>query len=174
MIAYEQLIRIMPYAKQRADKFIDPLNAAMKEFDISENGIREAAFLAQIAHESGELRYVEELATGEAYERRDDLGNIYNGDGVKYKGRGLIQLTGRSNYAECGEALGLDLIACPELLEEPANACRSAAWFWQSHGCNELADKHDFLRITKRINGGTNGWHERWKYYQKALQVIGE
>ena len=93
---------------------------------------------------------------------------------IKYKGRGLIQLTGRANYAECGEALGLDLIACPELLEEPVNACRSAAWFWQSHGCNELADKHDFLRITKRINGGTNGWHDRWKYYQKALQVIGE
>ena len=174
VIAYEQLIRIMPYAKQRADKFIDPLNAAMKEFDISDNGIREAAFLAQIAHESGELRYVEELATGEAYEGRDDLGNLYTGDGIKYKGRGLIQLTGRANYAECGEALGLDLIACPELLEEPVNACRSAAWFWQTHGCNELADKHDFLRITKRINGGTNGWHERWKYYQKALQVIGE
>ena len=174
VIAYEQLIRIMPYAKQRADKFIDPLNAAMKEFDISENGIREAAFLAQIAHESGELRYVEELATGEAYEGRDDLGNLYNGDGVKYKGRGLIQLTGRANYEACGEALGLDLIACPELLEEPANACRSAAWFWQTHGLNELADKHDFLRITKRINGGTNGWHDRWKYYQKALQVIGE
>ena len=65
VIAYDQLIRIMPYAKQRADKFIDPLNDAMREFDISENGIREAAFLAQIAHESGELRYVEELATGE-------------------------------------------------------------------------------------------------------------
>ena len=174
VIAYDQLIRIMPYAKQRADKFIDPLNAAMKEFDISENGIREAAFLAQIAHESGELRYVEELATGEAYEGRDDLGNLYTGDGIKYKGRGLIQLTGRANYEACGEALGLDLIACPELLEEPENACRSAAWFWQTHGLNELADKHDFLRITKRINGGTNGWHERWKYYQKALQVIGE
>lgn len=164
----------MPYAKQRADKFIDPLNEAMKEFNISENGIREAAFLAQIAHESGELRYVEELASGEAYEGRDDLGNVYAGDGIKYKGRGLIQLTGRSNHETCGEALGLDLIGCPELLEEPVNACRSAAWFWETHGCNELADKHDFLRITKRINGGTNGWHDRWKYYQRALQVIGE
>ena len=174
MISFDQLVRIMPYAKQRADKFIEPLNAAMKEFDISENGIREAAFLAQIAHESGELRYVEELATGEAYEGRDDLGNLYNGDGVKYKGRGLIQLTGRANYEACGEALGLDLIACPELLEEPENACRSAAWFWQSRGLNDLADRHQFLLITKIINGGTNGWHERWKYYQKALQVIGE
>ena len=174
VISYDQLVRIMPYAKQRADRFIEPLNVAMKEFDIDENGLREAAFLAQIAHESGELRYVEELATGEAYEGRDDLGNLYTGDGVRYKGRGLIQLTGRGNYEECGEALGLDLIGCPELLEEPVNACRSAAWFWHSHGLNELADKQDFLRITKRINGGTNGWHERQKYYQRALEVIGE
>ena len=174
MISYDQLVRIMPYAKQRADKFIDPLNAAMSEFDISENGLREAAFLAQIAHESGELRYVEELASGSAYEGRDDLGNLYSGDGVKYKGRGLIQLTGRSNYEACGEALGLDLVGCPELLEEPINACRSAAWYWQSRGLNDLADRHQFLRITKVINGGTNGWNDRLKYYQRALDVIGE
>jgi len=179
VISYDQLVRIMPYAKQRADKFIDPLNEAMKVFDISETGLREAAFLAQIAHESGELRYLEELASGEAYDIGKlavKLGNTpYNDDdGEKYKGRGLIQLTGRANYEACGEAIGLDLIAYPELLEDPLNACRSAAWFWQTHGLNELADKHDFLRITKRINGGTNGWHERWKYYQRALQVIGE
>src|SRR5574343_870691 len=174
MISFDQLVRIMPYAKQRADRFIDPLNAAMSEFDISENGLREAAFLAQIAHESGELRYVEELASGSAYEGRDDLGNLYSGDGVKYKGRGLIQLTGRSNYEACGEALGLDLVGCPELLEEPINACRSAAWYWQSRGLNDLADRHQFLRITKVINGGTNGWNDRLKYYQRALDVIGE
>ena len=76
MISFDQLVRIMPYAKQRADKFIDPLNAAMKEFDISENGLREAAFLAQIAHESAELKYCEEIASGSAYEGRDDLGNM--------------------------------------------------------------------------------------------------
>lgn len=174
MISFDQLVRIMPYAKQRADRFIDPLNAAMKEFDISENGLREAAFLAQIAHESGELRYVEEIASGSAYEGRDDLGNLYTGDGVRYKGRGLIQITGRHNYEECGRYLGVDLVEEPERLEEPELACRSAAWFWQSHGLNELADKQDFLRITKRINGGTNGWHERQKYYQRALEVIGE
>lgn len=174
MISHGQLVRIMPYAKQRADRFIEPLNAAMKEFDISENGLREAAFLAQIAHESGELRYVEEIASGDAYDGRDDLGNLAPGDGVKYKGRGLIQLTGRHNYAACGEALELDLVGCPELLEEPINACRSAAWFWHSRGLNDLADRHQFLRITKVINGGTNGWHDRWKYYQRALEVIGE
>ena len=174
MISYDQLVRIMPYAKQRADRFIDPLNAAMKEFDIDRNGLREAAFLAQIAHESGELRYVEELASGSAYEGRDDLGNVYAGDGIRYKGRGLIQLTGRANYEECSKYLGVDLVEEPERLEEPELACRSAAWFWQSRGLNELADKHDFLRITKRINGGTTGWHDRWKYYQRALQVIGE
>lgn len=174
MISYDQLVRIMPYAKQRADKFIDPLNAAMKEFDISENGLREAAFLAQIAHESGELRYVEELASGEAYEGRDDLGNLYAGDGIKYKGRGLIQLTGRSNYEECGRNLGVDLVDDPERLEEPELACRSAAWFWQSHGLNELADDQAFAKITRRINGGVNGWNERLKYYRRALDVIGE
>ena len=174
MISFDQLVRIMPYAKQRADKFIDPLNTAMKEFDISENGLREAAFLAQIAHESGELRYVEELASGDAYEGRDDLGNLAPGDGVRYKGRGLIQLTGRHNYEACGEALELDLVACPELLEEPINACRSAAWYWHSRGLNDLADRHQFLRITKVINGGTNGWNDRLKYYQRALDVIGE
>lgn len=174
MISFDQLVRIMPYAKQRADRFIDPLNAAMKEFDISENGLREAAFLAQIAHESGELRYVEEIASGSAYEGRDDLGNLAPGDGVRYKGRGLIQITGRHNYEECGRYLGVDLVEEPERLEEPELACRSAAWFWQSHGLNELADKQDFLRITKKINGGTNGWNERQKYYQRALEVIGE
>ena len=173
MISFDQLVRIMPYAKQRADKYLDALNAAMSEFGISENGLREAAFLAQIAHESGELRYVEELASGEAYEARDDLGNVVCGDGVRFKGRGLIQITGRANYEECGKFLGVDLLEEPERLEEPVLACRSAAWFWQSRGLNELADKQDFLRITRKINGGTNGWADRQKYYQRALDAIG-
>lgn len=155
-------------------KFLPHLNEAMSEFCISENGLREAAFIAQVMHESARFRYVEELASGDAYEGRDDLGNLAPGDGVKYKGRGLIQLTGRHNYEACGEALELDLVGCPELLEEPINACRSAAWFWQAHGLNDLADRHQLLRITRIINGGTNGWTERQKYYQRALEVIGE
>ena len=173
MITLEELHEIMPHAKvARLEMFIGPLNDAMQEFDISATVERETAFLAQIAHESGETRYVHEIASGEAYEGRKDLGNTQPGDGVRFKGRGLIQITGRSNYSDCGDALGLDLIARPELLEEPINACRSAAWFWSEHGLNELADKDDFLLITKRINGGTNGYADRIAYYNRAKSAL--
>jgi putative chitinase len=100
------------------------------------------------------------------------LGNKVNGDGFKYRGRGLIQVTGRANYAACGEALGLDLINRPELLEQPQYAAMSAAWFWSFRGLNTLADQSDFLKITKRINGGTNGLADRQALYDKALKVL--
>lgn len=172
MITKEELVRIVPSSARRADTFIDPLNAAMLEFDIS-NPMREAAFIAQIAHESGSFHYVRELASGAAYEGRLDLGNTELGDGETFRGRGLIQITGRANYAACGEALDLNLLDNPTLLEEPVNACRSAAWFWQKHGLNELADDGKFLLITKRINGGTNGYAERLAFYQLALKEMG-
>ena len=163
---------IMPYAKARIPSFIAPLNAAMQEYHIN-SPLRQAAFIAQIAHESGELRYVKEIASGAAYEGRKDLGNTQPGDGMRYKGRGLIQITGRNNYAECSKAMGVDLITNPELLETNDLACRSAAWFWASRGLNDLADKGDFDRITKRINGGTNGLKERQAYYAKAMLFLG-
>lgn len=172
MVTADDLKRIMPHAGSRADKFVDPLNSAMREFAI-DTIMREVAFLAQIAHESGELRYVRELASGEAYEGRSDLGNTQPGDGVRFKGRGLIQITGRANYAACGTALGLDLLAHPELLEETVNACRSAAWFWQSRGLNELADKGDFKLITRRINGGYTHYQERLAFLERAKEVLG-
>lgn len=172
MISLSELHTIMPYAGHRADAFIDPLNDAMHEFEIDATPLREAAFLAQIAHESGSLQFTRELASGAAYEGRKDLGNTEPGDGIRYKGRGLIQITGRSNYLDCGTALGLDLIGEPELLESPENASRSAGWFWETHGLNELADKGDFLLITKRINGGTNGYQERVAYYDRAKGAI--
>ena len=171
MITLDELKRIMPHAGARADYFLEPLNDAMQEFEINSN-VREAAFLSQIAHESGSLRYVKEIASGDAYEGRQDLGNTVDGDGRRFKGRGLIQITGRTNYAQCGAGLGLDLLAYPELLEETANACRSAAWFWKSRGLNELADKGDFKLITKRINGGYNGYQDRLSYYERAQQVL--
>ena len=162
----------MPFAKARIPSFVAPLNGAMHEFHIN-SPIRQAAFIAQIAHESGELRYVEEIASGIAYEYRKDLGNTQPGDGMKFKGRGLIQITGRNNYHECGKALGVDLITNPELLETNDLACRSAAWFWASHGLNDLADKGDINRICRRINGGLNGLSDRMAYYAKAMLYLG-
>lgn len=171
MISLEELKRIMPHAK-RAEEFYPHLIEAMAEFEIN-TPARAASFLAQIAHESGSLKYVREIAGGIAYEGRKDLGNTHPGDGQKYRGRGLIQITGRSNYRDCGLALGVDLVDSPELLESPEMACRSAAWFWYAKNLNELADKGDFLLITKRINGGTNGYKDRLAYYERAQQVLG-
>lgn len=171
MLTTEQLLKIMPYAKARATTFIDGLNATMDEFDIN-TPARKAAFLAQVGHESIQLRYVKELASGDAYEGRKDLGNTQVGDGVRYKGRGLIQITGRANMLTCGTALGLDLITHPELLEQPLNACRSAGWFWSTHGLNALADNGDFERITRRINGGTNGYADRLALFAVAQRVL--
>ena len=172
MLDEATLLKIMPHAKSRVQEFLEPLNAAMREFHIN-TPVRQAAFLAQIAHESGELRYVEEIASGIAYEYRKDLGNTQPGDGMKFKGRGLIQITGRNNYHECGKALGVDLITNPELLETNDLACRSAAWFWASRGLNGLSDRGDFERITKRINGGLNGYQERLAYHARAKTALG-
>ena len=171
MITIEQLKQIMPHARSRADEFLEPLNSAMDLYNIN-TPQRQAAFLAQIAHESAELRYVEEIASGTAYEGRTDLGNTDPGDGVKFKGRGLIQITGRANYASCGRALELDLLEDPGLLEQPENACLSAAWFWMTHGCNELADADNFRKITLRINGGLNGQENRLAYWKLAKEAI--
>lgn len=171
VVTADQLKRILPLAGARADTFCSPLNAAMAEFGIT-TPARQAAFIAQVAHESGQFRYVREIASGQAYEGRADLGNTFKGDGVRFKGRGLIQVTGRANYKACGAALGLDLVMFPELLEQPMYACRSAAWFWKSHGLNELADAGDQVKITRRINGGTNGLAERLAYFEIARKVI--
>lgn len=171
-VSYEQLVSIMPLAKKRAMTFLEPLNAAMKEFGI-DTPARQAAFLAQIAHESGQLVYVKELASGTAYEGRKDLGNTMPGDGPKFKGRGLIQCTGKINYTACMLALGIDCLTHPELLETPENACRSAGWFWSTHKLSELADAGDFKRITKIINGGYNGLAEREAFYAAAKHTLG-
>jgi putative chitinase len=168
VIDLDILRAICPLTKTTVlEPFVDPLNATMTEFEI-DNVQRETMFLAQLAHESGGFHYVREIASGAAYEYRADLGNTKPGDGVLFKGRGLIQITGRINYERCGVALGLDLIAQPELLESPENAARSAGWFWWAHECNELADAADFLHITRRINGGLNGYPDRQAYLKRA------
>lgn len=155
----------------RIARFVPHLNSTCEEFDIKTlTQIR--MFLAQIGHESGQLRYVKELASGEAYEGRRDLGNTSPGDGVRYKGRGLIQITGKRNYVLLSLGLGLPLLENPELLEEDENACRSAGWFWYNNNLNSLADKGLFETVTRRINGGMNGYADRYKLYQRAMEVI--
>jgi putative chitinase len=156
---------------KRVDRFLPHLNATLDEFEIN-TPQRIRMFLAQIGHESGQLRYVRELASGAAYEGRKDLGNTEPGDGVRYKGRGLIQITGRSNYGLASLGLGLPLLEKPELLEEDRNACRSAGWFWYKSNLNSLADMGLFREVTKRINGGYNGYADRYKLYQRALEII--
>ncbi|MBR7634860.1 glycoside hydrolase family 19 protein [Janthinobacterium lividum] len=161
----------MPLARARAPAFLAPLNAAMLEFGMT-TPARQASFLSQVGHESGQLRYVRELASGQAYEGRVELGNTQRGDGVRFRGRGLLQVTGRANYAACGKALGLDLLAQPELLEQTVNACRSAGWFWQTRGLNALADAGDQERVTRRINGGVNDLAARLALYREARKVL--
>jgi len=175
MISLSQLQRLFPTQKTRCSLFIDAINQCFEEFEIN-SAMRQAAFLAQIGHESGQLVYTREIwgptPAQKGYEWRKDLGNTQSGDGVKFKGRGLIQITGRANYTATGKALGLDLINHPELLELPVSAARSAGLFWKAHGLNELADKGDFIGITKRINGGVNGLTDRQSLYEKAKQIL--
>ena len=174
-----QLQQILPNAGQSAGVFVPVLNTAMVRYQIV-GSLRMAAFIAQIGHESGQLRYVREMGSDQYLSKYDTgslakrLGNTpeADGDGQKYRGRGLIQITGRANYAECGEALGLDLVNHPELLEKPQHACMSAAWFWSSRGLNTLADAGKFDTITRRINGGQNGVADRRALYARALKVL--
>jgi putative chitinase len=152
-----------------------PITDAMAAYGV-DSRYRQAAFVAQVGHESGSFVYVREIwgptAAQAGYEGRADLGNVVAGDGYFFRGRGLIQVTGRANYAACGKALGLPLLAHPELLEEPENAARSAGWFWATHGLNELADQQLFSAITKRINGGQNGAADRVERYHRALAAL--
>ncbi len=172
MVTDDELRQVMPNlpaAKRGA--YLPFIQQAMAEFLIT-SYLRETAFLAQLAHESAELRYMEEIASGAAYEGRKDLGNTQPGDGKRYKGRGPIQLTGRANYKRYGDLLGLDLINNPTQAATPEVGFRIAGQFWKLNGLNELADKQDIRGITKRINGGYNGLDDRIMYYERAKKVL--
>lgn len=173
-ITKDILRSIMPLIGERADSFVQPLNDTMEIYEIN-TPQRQAAFLAQLAHESGEFKYMRELADGKAYEGRKDLGNVHEGDGVKYRGRGPIQITGYDNYQKCSLAIYNDerLLEQPELLEKPFDGCMAAGWFWSSKNLNALADQFDFRAITRRINGGENGMAEREAYYKQAVKTLG-
>ena len=198
-ITVQKLLQILPSAGQVAGDFVPALNAAMDRYQIV--GVkRTAAFIAQVSYEFGHLtRLVENLnysadalrinwsgrfdaglasATARkpeqianiAYGKR--MGNTAQGDGWKYRGLGLIQITGKDNYRACGEALGLVLTAQPELLEKPQHACMSAAWFWATNGLNTLADAGKFDPITQRINGGQTGAAYRQALYVWGMKVL--
>jgi putative chitinase len=179
---YDQLREIMPHAPADLAMFVRPLNEAMAEFGI-DTKVRRAAFLAQLAHESGSFRYMEEIASGEAYDGRRDLGNheqeaidaataAGTTPGRFYKGRGPIQTTGYYNYRDAGKVLRLDLVNSPNLLIIPLHGCRAAGYFWKSRGCNELADAGKFEAVTRRVNGGLNGLADRLAFWGRATEVL--
>lgn len=185
MVSTQQLKAIMPFATLgKITVFLDPLNATMEEFFINTR-MRKAAFLAQLAHESGQFNYVEEIASGAAYDDRADLGNTKpeaialaelsaTSPGRYFKGRGLIQITGYANYKACSWGLlnSRALLDKPELLKTPELACRSAGWFWDEHELNTLADQGKFEKITRVINGGLTHIQQRRAFYAKALLVL--
>lgn len=182
LITEQQLKYIMPKAGvTRIRKYLSYLNQTLVEFGIS-TPLRMAHFIAQVAHESGEMRYTKELASGKAYEGRKDLGNTIKGYGVKYKGRGFLQVTGYYNYKAYKLYCGFDVVTRPELLEQPRGASRSAGWvFTKALGVNlcMYADQDNganteevLKKITKKINGGYNGLDSRRNYLRRAKEVL--
>lgn len=164
----------------RCGVFHPLLNEHMPAFGIN-TPVRVAAFIAQVMHESAEFRYVRELGSN-AYLAKYDIGRLAkrlgntpeaDGDGQKFRGRGLIQITGRANYWAVTNAFGADFISQPELLEKPEFAVSTACWWWAKHHCNELADTGEFYQITRIINGGLNGLEDRLAYFSRARRALG-
>ena len=182
-------------------KWEQPLQTAFDKYDIN-SPRRQAAFIGQCAHESGNFKILQEnlnysaeglmktwpsrfptkeIADQYARQPAKIAGKVYNGrlgntseeEAAKYLGRGLIQLTGKDNYERCGSSIGVDLVNNPDLLLDLQNAALSAGWFWNKHGLNELADAQEHGMITKRINGGTLGLDDRIAKTTKALSVLG-
>ncbi|MBN1961242.1 MAG: hypothetical protein JW841_09860 [Deltaproteobacteria bacterium] len=178
-VTVDQIKRIMPHAKlANINKFIGHLNAAMERYQIN-TPLQQAHFLAQLAHESEQLKATEEHASGDDYEWRFNLHNIRPGDGRKFKGRGLIQLTGRLNYSIYGAYIGVDLTTNPaQLATDPMLACDVSAWFWRRGPNGDLgrlatkADAPTVTLITKRINGGYNGLKQRKEFFFNAVRVL--
>ena len=182
-------------------KWLDPINETFAKYEIN-TPARQACFIGQCAHESGNFKVLEEnlhykaeslmkvwpsrfpdLDTASKYANNPQLiankvysgrmGNVEDGDGWKYHGRGLIQLTGRDNYANCGLGLGVDLLGNPDWLLDPKYAALSAGWFWNKKGLNDLADTGDYETMTKRINGGLIGLDDRKAKIAKAKEILG-
>lgn len=161
-------------AAMGAGKYAQALEETCIQFRIV-TAMQKAHFLAQVAHESDGFQTATEYASGKAYEGRADLGNVQPGDGVRFKGRGLIQLTGRENYATFSHAMGRG----DYFLREPGAvamlpwAATAAGWFWKRKGLNALADRDDVRAVTKRINGGYNGLADREDWLVQAKKLFG-
>jgi predicted chitinase len=167
-----QLRAIMPKLDAgRAESFQKPLGDAMKEFEIN-TPKRRAAFLAQIALESHELRNFEDLF-GDGNQNRPGASTVQPGEIKAFRPRGPLMIVGRANYKAAGKALKLDLENHPELVSQPEVGFRVAAWYWKTNGLNELADRGDLRGITQRIHGDFANMQARLRYYQQAKQVLG-
>jgi putative chitinase len=174
-LTQDKLQAIMPQATAAlASGYLEPLTTMMTKSQIG-TPLRVAHFLAQIGHESGDLQYSQELADGSAYEGRLDLGNTQPGDGPKFKGRGLIQLTGRANYAAYGKARNRDFVTPQNYLAIATDknlVVDVSCWYWTTHNLNRLADNDDLNGITKAINGGLNGLSDRAAHLQRAKCLL--
>lgn len=170
----EQLIEIAGSGapSDRLRQLASSVNEVLNYYQIN-TPLRICHFIAQVAHESDCFKAMEEYASGEDYEGRDDLGNTQPGDGVRFKGRGLMQLTGRANYVKFSKAMNQDFIAQPQLVAQIPWAIRMAGWYWDDHHLNEYADLDDLERVTRVVNGGYNGLEDRRRYLQKAKSVLG-
>ena len=170
----EKLAIVLPLAAaSKIERFFNPLKAGMTKYGIT-TPLQMAHFIAQLGHESMSFLYTEEIASGAAYEGRADLGNTQPGDGQRFKGRGLIQLTGRANYAAYSKFTGIDYVAKPTLLStDPMVAVDVSCWFWKDRGVDKLAEMDDVKAVTKRINGGYNGLDDRMQNLRRAKAVLG-
>jgi len=157
--------------KDFTDSFINELNDCLEKYEIN-NSLRICHFLAQVCHESLNFHYTEELASGAAYEGRSDLGNIYKGDGTRFKGRGYLMITGRENYRKLSQDLDFNFVNKPDWLEKECYAISSAGWFWNKKGLNKFADNDWLKLITKRINGGYNGLADRRRILLKCKEIL--
>lgn len=165
------LFRKLGANQDRAEELALSANVHFRSYGIMDNELRLAHFMAQLCHESGSFRYMEEIwgptKAQRGYEGRTDLGNVVDGDGKRFMGRGPIQLTGRANYREFGRRIGIDLERHPALAAIPSIGLHTALEYWKDRGLNAWADRDDIVTITRKINGGTNGLADRKHHLAK-------
>jgi predicted chitinase len=172
-VSRDQMVRV---AGAVAGDFAQPITDTLNRFGI-DTPLRAAHFISQVAHESAGFRHMVELwgptPAQVRYEGRTDLGNVQPGDGFRFRGRGLIQLTGRHNYEQFSKAMGVDFTKDPDLVATPKYAALVAGWYWNSRNLNYWADADNAEMVTRRINGGLNGYADRLRYLARAKDALG-